>query len=261
MSAFSLADLAKEADSQPGFVPEPHIPAEVVGPAQTLERNHQASGIVPAAHYGGTIQGDVDDTDIRRPRLNVVQKSSKLHGDFKFGDVVLNKQVAVLPVAEALAGKSLKVLVAGARKYFQENKPYGEDARIFPTKEAVFAAGLFLDEKKTGAASKIADMYFFIEQPEIPLPEEAAALFSTQIGDKSYAPAVMTVKSIAYSRVFEPVYNAEKTFAKDGAWKFGWQLSVTKQFYDKGEAFQPILRVTERLSDKESADLEVYRPS
>lgn len=219
-----------------------------------------SAGIVPASHYAGFIEGDVDESDLRRPRINIVQKSSKLHGDFKFGDIVLNKQFAVLPVADSVAGKAAKVIVVHARKYFQENVEYGDTARLFANKEAVFAAGLFLDERKKGAASKIADLYMLIEQPEGGIPEEAAALFSIEIGGKNYASAVLTVKSIAYDRTMGKLIDADKTFAKDGAWKFAWQFTVTKQVYDKGEAFQPILRVAGRLTDPEIADVEVYRP-
>lgn len=253
MSVLNLETLEQENTAPAaGFIPEPAAESGLTAPA--------SAGIVPASHYAGSIEGDVDESDLRRPRLNIVQKSSKLHGDFKFGDVVLNKQFAVLPVADSLAGKAAKVIVVHARKYFQENVEYGETSRMFQNKEAVFAAGLFLDERKKGGASKIGDMYMLIEKPEGAIPEEAAALFSIEIGGKNYASAVLTVKSIAYDRTMGKLIDADKTFAKDGLWKFGWNLAVTKQVYDKGEAFQPSLRVTGRLTDAEMAEVDVYRP-
>ena len=253
MSVLNLETLEQEETAAvTGFVPEPAAASGLAAPA--------SAGIVPASHYAGSIEGDVDESDLRRPRINVVQKSSKLHGDFKFGDIVLNKQFAVLPVADSIAGKSAKVIVVHARKYFQENVEYGDNSRSFPSKEAVFAAGLFLEERKKGGASKIADLYMLIEQPEGAIPEEAAALFSIEIDGKNYASAVLTVKSIAYDRTMGKVIDADKTFAKDGVWKFGWQFTVAKQVYDKGEAFQPSLRVAGRLTDAEIAAVEVYRP-
>lgn len=104
-----------------------------------------ATTAVAVGTGGGALydfDGEVDKSDIKIPRLNLVQSVGPLCDDFPRGSWVVNRSVVI-----ASLGDPFTFIPLRARKMFVEAVEYGGEKlpRRFNTREDVLTAGLRLD--------------------------------------------------------------------------------------------------------------------
>lgn len=212
----------------------------------------------PAVYNPGNrseIIGEVDRSDIRLPRLNLVARTGDLAELFTPGSFVLNKEIKL---SEGGKDDLLHIVVVRLRKQFQEALPFGdpEMPRVFDTAEEVReAGGTVAYGKGAGIFSAIAHLELLIRKPES-LPEEAAGHFFFESEDVSYTHCVWTVGGTAYGQVGKPVISAthnhlSKTGLLGGLWTLGSELRKSN-----GNAwFTPILKTAGLTSEQFRKDV------
>jgi hypothetical protein len=241
------------------------IEAEIVPPTapQTLGTLAQASpqaasgnyAVVKAQQFEG-ISGDITSRDLTSPRLTLVQKSSPLMGNpFNFGDVVVAKDHLLLAAKQGEQG--ISIIFCALELFYEENKPWGEDKRIFHSLAEVHAAGMCDDMKAKNGVKRVANLLLLVEAPE-QMTEGLAAFFTVSVGGKLYAPLLYTVSSVAYTNVVKKLL--EFTKANRQFWTYRWKMTFRKVPFDKGEAFQPSIQLLGKLTPEEIEGVNLARP-
>lgn len=162
------------------------------------------------AHVDG-MEGELDASDIRLPRLNIVNGNSKLHteDDYPIGAFVVEKEVQI-------AGKDeeLTVVVLNFVKSFQQKIEWGgEELPLrFRSKEEVEAnGGTTRWSKEAVEAGEYyqprADMILAILAPE-GLDESELHRFPEELGDSRWGRFVVTVAGGGYQALAVPVVTA-----------------------------------------------------
>jgi hypothetical protein len=182
--------------------------------------------------------GEWDESDIRPPRLNLVNKTGTLADQFTPGTWALDKQhqVSRIDPKDKKRGIPLRVVALGLLKQYQENIPYDDreatPARMFNTAAQVREAGGQVHwSKGAGFFSELATVEFLIQADES-LTEDAAILFFNVTEDGTrYARAVATFGSTAFSGVAMPLANSLRTHLavcglKGGQWDLGAVLTT-----------------------------------
>jgi hypothetical protein len=202
--------------------------AEVITPVA----DSSSTGISTRNTFAGLhgIDADLEMSDIRIPRINLVQKSSELAEveGWSPGDFAFAKEIKLIPF-----GQSGKVTFIRLKRQYQEALPYGssETPKVFNTKEEVLAAGGSLNFQAPNEYRPIAHLTMLIEQPPVPEGENDAAIesyFPISFGGKNYSMAVWTVSSTSYKSVVVELLSAATLFMRDGLHKAAWNLSVEK---------------------------------
>lgn len=204
------------------------------------------SSVVPHSSHADDVQGDVDFSDIRLPRLNLVQRTGDLPDRFGFGEFVLNKEVSL--------GKTLRIIALNLKKQFQEKVVFGsgEPSAVFNTREEVKAAGGtfgFAD----GQFSELAHIHLLVEKPaDLEKNPDAASvldLFIYEIDGKLFAPVVISVGRSAYTALAKPLLTSRQFQLRDGMWRGVWELNSHVNKGAKGSWVTPTPRFLGRLPD------------
>lgn len=203
--------------------------AEVVSPAPEVQSTGISTRNTFASLHG--IEADLELSDIRIPRVNLVQKSSELSEieGWSPGDLAFAKEVKLIPF-----GQSGKVTFIRLKRQYKECLPYGSETmpKVFDTKEEVLAAGGSLNFKAPNEYRPIAHLTMLIEQPQGAEGEDNSALesyFPLSFGGKNYSMAVWTVGSTSYKTVVVELLSAATMFMRNGLHKVAWDLSVSKE--------------------------------
>ena len=176
------------------------------------------------------IEADVDASDVRIPRINLIQKSSELAEveGWAPGDIAFAKEVRLLPF-----GQTGKVTFLHLRRQFQQYLPWGSTDRpqVFNTREEVEAAGGSTAFKAANEYRPIAHLTMLIEQPEISGDDSSAleSYFPLTFNGKNYSLAMWTVGSTAYNNVAKELISAASMFLRNGIHRVAWELSVRKE--------------------------------
>lgn len=193
-------------------------------------------------HYQsvGGMEGERNKSDIITPRLQVVARTSKLVGEFRPGDMVLNKQVG-------LGRGPITAAIVHAKKYYVEaTDPEDTDTfpRRFNTSEEVRAAGLTPHDKPTYGKNLIgqvavpaAEMLLWIKKPEKLTREEDADIFSIEIPELGAgAFALYSAQRTSYNTTFKTVNSVFELALKPkgtGIWTRRWKMHTTSEEYEK----------------------------
>lgn len=157
------------------------------------------------------LEGELDASDIRLPRLNIVNGNSKLHtdDDYPIGAFVVEKELQI-------AGKDeeLTLVVLNIAKSFQQKIEWGGDEMPlrFRTKEEVEANGGTTKWSKEAADAgeyyqPRADMVLAILAPE-GLDESELHRFPEELGDSKWGRFIFTVAGGGYQSMAIPVITA-----------------------------------------------------
>jgi hypothetical protein len=283
----SLEDLQEEVNAGSTTVA---VPADAAQAAQEPQKQVTAVAVrekasVPAtrpAQSSGpssAVEGEFDDSDLKFPRLQIVNGSGKLAQQYNQGCVLYADELLFETPPTTKAGPGftppLSFIPLMLKKQYREILPQdaqesGEMPRIFDTKEEVEAVGGRLIEFDGEEANwkPMARCLFLLEQPEgCDHPG-----FLTQLDGKYYAPAVYYAGGMAYSRVAKPLFNNFSTVLKvpainpDGTpkkdasnrtiWtpmlhRFVWTFQVGKVVGKTFTTFQPTIRMTKVESGPE----------
>jgi hypothetical protein len=209
-----------------------------------------APSVLPPAVIGQAT-GDVDKTDIKLPRLELVYGVGELVENFSMGDVVYNHELCLVH-----KGETLRLTVASIQKYYIEDLPYEPSRevmpRLFATKEEVQAAGLWVTWDTNGQrkppVAECADILMVIECPE-GVDDSLFPLCYTE-GDKSISLAVakFTVRKTSYTRVAKPIFSAQKFFLRDSLLLGRWELQTEIKKLGNNMVTTPSLRNTGKNS-------------
>lgn len=193
MATLTLAPKGTRTTTAP--VAEINRNAEVCDADTTLaESSCGTLSVAPATGVG--IEGDISASDVRVPRINLVQKSGNLSNDFAPGVFLFEKQI---PLAKT--GESFLVTPLRLKKYYQLKVEFGTSTDMppkFNTMDEVRAFGGSLQYGDEKYCVEMADILLAVAAPE-DLSDEDMQYFPYNDGIHSYALAMYTVGSSAYT--------------------------------------------------------------
>ncbi len=209
----------KPATIEPGGIPV-ETPVNPNSPA--VQPDYQ-----PPAFYTGDEDEPSDPSDQRLPRLNIVQKSSQSAWlDKGVFSLILKGEVLI-----AKKDKPFRFVVIGARpKIWIEKTKYqpnggGEKAKVARSIDEVVKLGgtdQWKFSKENPAITSTKPWYMpsvtlavLVEKPA-DCPPENEAHFAYVVGDKAYAPALLSVKSTNYEAVWVFVASERKGVLSKG---------------------------------------------
>ncbi len=207
-------------------------PAAVTGTVTSTDAG-SATGTVakqeyqPPAFYTGEEDEPTDPSDVRLPRLNIVQKSSQSNWlDKGVFSLLLKGEVLI-----AKKDKPFRFVVIGARpKIWIEKTKYqpnggGDKAKIARSIDEVVQLGgtdqwKFSKENPKGNSTKpwfmpSVTLAVLVEKPADCLPEQEAH-FAYVVGDKAYAAALLSVKSTNYEAVWVTISSERRGILSKG---------------------------------------------
>lgn len=192
--------------------------------------------LATVASGNSAMQGEFTTSDLRLPRINLVQKMSELAESFKFGDVVFEKTMRVGGLENPLPFTVLRLV-----KQYQQDLPYGSEEmpQVYNTSEEVRAAGGSVVRGAPNYFSEIAHIQMAIAAPE-EIDEEMLDFFPYSNNGKSWAKAVMTVSRSAYSTLAKPLITHGFNTLRDGFHNGLFELHVDLKKSAKGNYVVPV---------------------
>jgi len=221
--------------------PDPAAMEDIEGTTAVAPREEH----LPVAQTGHS-SGDVNESDLLIPRLNIVQSVGPLSGEFEGGDLVLNGETVIAP-----KNTPVNITVINIVKYYEENLPYeanGPLPKRFGSIDEVLDAGMWTDwrGKERPPAREVAEATVLIQKPD----DLESFSFSIECEDKFYALARWKMKGTAYGMAAKKIFTAEKIELRNTGLLSGtWQLSSDRQLKGQNYVFCPILRLTGKNSD------------
>jgi hypothetical protein len=209
-------------------------------------------------------------SDIRLPRINIVQKVGELSNVFTPGEIVLNQTLPIYTPPVVKDGKEIKagdkplniVLVGFRKKQFVEKIVGGTMGALCNSEEEVGKLGGTLNykEHETKVANKIPSKLFqelataliLIEKPEA-FKDVDHVEFAHEIEGRYYALALWSMKGSSYTTAAKTFFTARKMgHLKDirengvvtggGYPSWSWALSTKLEAYKTGNfAHIPVL--------------------
>lgn len=182
------------------------------------------------------IQGEINQTDIRLPRVNLVQKMSTTAESHRFGDVLFEKTIKIGDIEHPVA-----ITVLRLKKQYQQDLPYGSEEmpQVYDRAEDVRAAGGSVIRGAANYFSEIAHIQMALQAPE-GLTEEELEFFPYNHDGVDYALAVFTVSRSAYSTFAKPIITHAFNTLKDGLCKGKFELHVDLKKSPKGSYVVPV---------------------
>jgi hypothetical protein len=201
--------------------------------------------IIPAGAESGDVSGEVDQSDIKLPYLNIVQGVGDLSENFTPGQIVLAGEVALTePPKKEGKGAIIEMVIVWAKKQFIEKLPYGTDerARIFDTEAGVVEAGLHLDwiDNTPPPAGPLLTALILVKKPED--CEEESAYFSLEYGKDVYAPCMWRLQNTAYTRAAKTILTAKAMSRNAALASNRFQLATKREKVGQNWIFTPNLR-------------------
>lgn len=191
----------------------------------------------------GGVSGDIDETDLRVPRLSLVHSVGDLSEEFTPGDLVISTSKLLL----AHKNEPVNLIVLNIGKTYEETLPYDPDPnsprpRVFNSRQEVLDAGLWTDWKndQRPPVHPVADMTVLIEQPE----GVDGSSFTKEILNKNYMMARWTVRKTAYTSSAKTVFSAAAAeLASSGVEHGLWTLVIERQLKGGNWVFTPVLKL------------------
>lgn len=205
-----------------------------VAPAQDLTTHVNQS---PAG-----IEGEIERSDIKLPRINLVQKMSDMvNAGFRPGDLVYNRELAL--------DKPATVVVVKLKKQYQQDLPYGGDEmpHVCDTLAEVREAGGSVEWGAENHYSELAHLQLLVKAPA-DLHDEHIDLFPYMIGGESWAPAMFTVAKSAYKSAGKPVITAAFSSLRNGLHHGLWQLTSEGKKNAMGSWDVPVMKLSGKTS-------------
>lgn len=203
--------------------------------------------VAPAEESG--LQGEISASDIRLPRINLVQKMSETAATFRPGDVILDKTVKLGDTTHPVS-----ITVLRLKKQYQQDLPFGSEERplVFDRADEVKANGGSVIRGSDNYFSEIAHIQMAIQAPE-DVDEEALELFPYSHNGVNYAVAVITVGRSAYGTFAKPIITHGFNTLKDGLYRGRFELHVDTKKSPKGTYVVPV-PVFKNRYDEETAN-------
>ena len=247
-SAAQAPDPQPEAQNSPLEVVDDAAQQQIVPAKQPRQetaldavRETQLANLpsTPPAFELGKTSGPVEQSDIYRPRLELVQSVGPLfESGFTIGQIVLAKE-------ETIWGEGydpLKITLLAGRKQFVEEVPYGSDQQqqYFNNVAEVKAAGFWTEWHGEEAPPVFPRVTYvaLIEKPDY----VDSPLFGIELGDKLFALSEIRWDSAAYSRAAKPVLTAESGILAKGLHLGFWNYSAKREKLKVNTTTVPVLK-------------------
>lgn len=212
-----------------------------------------------AATVGGAgFEGDIDASDLRLPRVNIVNPLSKLHTEdgHDIGAIIGNKQFVLAAKGEKILG-----VVLYGRKRYQQKLPYNSDETplILDSQTEVKANGGTIEYSKEAIAElrffePVAHFVLAVQAPD-ELPEEYSDLFPYEAEDEDgvsrWGRFAFTVAGGSYKSFAKNIITSAASTLRDGLWHGVWAFGTEKKVNDKGTWYIPTSAFKGKLKDPE----------
>ncbi len=205
----------------------PDVDAEALA---VVEGSDEAVAVYRPTAELGQVAGDIDKSDIRFPKLEMVHGVGEASKTFNPGEVVFNQELKLVD-----KGEPLLMTVLSLTKYYQEALPFdpsGETRpRTFNTKEEVAEAGLWTEwrNNEKPPINECATLLVAGEAPEGIDDSVVPMGFTEENGtQRSIAVAMWTVRNTSYTRVAKQIISAQAFFLKDTLLKGRWELRTSR---------------------------------
>ena len=215
---------------------------------------------------GAGVVGEVDGTDVRFPRFQIVQGVGPLSEkkEFSKGDLVLDGECQL-----SYNDQPISITVCQIGKQYEENIPYDSDdiPRIVNTKAEVLQLNGTTEGSKEGGKwvppswRAIADALICIEAPK-DMPEEIAEVnFPFEAPSepgKKFAFARWVIKGVAYKSAAVEIFSAASMYYRDGLKKGTFILNTQKRMFGPNSVYVPTIRKGTRNSPEFSSWLSEF---
>lgn len=215
-------------------------PIEQSVPSQAVQVIPAPSAL-PSNQLGD--EGPVDLSQIRLPKINIVQRIGELSTIFKPGDILLNRTLVIPQPATLIA------LTCRPRDQFAEKVSGAEGGRLFDTKEEVASAGGTTDYNLAKATKRplfrpLATFAILIEKPE---SIQDSPLFRNELDGKKYGFFLWSMVGALYTEGAKTFRTAKTTGVPmdltqgypTGKWLF---TTETKKYKNGNIAEIPVLK-------------------
>lgn len=188
---------------------------------------------------GGQVVGEVDRSDIKLPRINLVQKSGKLGDEFKPGSIVLAREVLLSDGAQPV-----NIVLLSIKKQYQEDLPFDENGptpKLLDTAEEVRAANGSLKYGDDNYYKEIATALVLIEAPAGLTQDQLDAYFYYEAEGKAFCLGLWTFAGSSYNHAGKRLITAG-TYGhlREGFSKGNWAFTTEKKTYSGNTYFVPV---------------------
>jgi hypothetical protein len=217
----------------PVSTPKADPAPEAVTSAPTVVEKQQVAA--PSQNNSG-IEGEVTSSDIRPPRISLVQKISDLSEQFDTGTFVFDKTAQLNPDPAT----PINATILRFRKYYQEKLPFGTEQipLRYSSAREVRENGGSTTFGDSNYFAETADLLLAIEMPES-IDEEFEAYFHYVCEGKNYALALYTINSSAFTSLGKKIITDSTMLLKDGLWTGEYKITGLKKTSPKGAYYVP----------------------
>jgi len=224
-----------EASAPPKEPPTDKV--EVSAALVVVEDRAPARVTSPAVAAGVT--GEVSMSDIKLPRINLVQRVGKLADEFAPGTLLFEKQVVLSDGKTPVDLTPLQL-----RKNYQLKQEWGDESgdapEVYDTVAEVRAAGGSLEWGDDRYFQEVAHIQFAIKLGEDVEGDEVTDLFPYQLGDSLYAVAIWTVASSAYTNLAKPIITASASLLRNGLFTGHYAVTTALKTNAKNSWYVPV---------------------
>lgn len=204
----------------------------------------------------GQLAGDYDASDIKPPRLNLVQGLGDLAEDFPAGAFVFNREIILSEPSKNKGDFSapVELTILGSYLQFQEDKPYNPDEPpvTVNTLDEVLERGgsVRFQGNERPTWNKLTTYSLLIKAPN----ETVAELFAYEAPDgNTYDMALWSVQKTAHATIVKPVltHNVRKLGPKKiPLFQQVWELTARREKRGSYNPFVPSIKPTSLHSDE-----------
>lgn len=232
-----------EVEATPVAAPTPETPRDKEGVSTAVAVIEPKPLAVPShgPQVAEGVEGEVAMSDIRLPRINLVQKVGKLCDEFAPGSILFEKQVVLTDGKTPFDLTPLRI-----RKMYQRKVEWGSAAadeapETYNTREEVLAAGGSTEWGDENFFSELAHVQCAVKLPENAEGDEVIDLFPYQLGESFYAVAMWTVSSSGYTAVAKPLFTAAAGLLRNGLYHGHYNVTTEVRKNEKNSWYAPRL--------------------
>jgi len=199
----------------------------------------------------GQVTGNLTNSDIQVPRLELVQSVGPLSEKFPQGAFILNKEQVLVEKEQILT-----VIATSIHKFYEEQLPYDPDGprpRTFETLEEVHRASLWIDWRndERPPCREVANVLYLIQKPEALMSPS----FSTEWDGKRWALAMATYRGKAYTKAAKRIFSScAIELARTGLLSGKWDLWSTREKAGKNLVYVPNLKLYPERTPREKLE-------
>jgi len=257
----TLAPATPETPSTPTVVSDIPVDAKAIVeaplvPTQETPAN-TSTAVIPAppsavtsANPGYYDDQNIPASDLKLPRLNIVQKVGELSNNYAGGTILLDGNLTLVDAPKGPAeSAAFRFLVIGLQdKKFVEKVEGGLRGNTFLTEAEVVKAGGTLDYNEAKSSNGAKPLYQTLVTAMIIIEKPATVndnAFPITFDGKKYALALYSMKGTSYTNAAKHLYTARKFGNCAEGFRFGWWTMTSRIKAAANSYFIPTVRQQE----------------